>query len=125
MCSRIRLDKSYENLKLENPEKLMVDEDHKFIGFDSYKKVLESDVDVVILATPPNFRPGHLEAAVAAGKHIFTEKPVAVDAPGIRRVIESAKQGQRKGTGYDVGISAGDMMYPRSTLTINWKPMAP
>jgi len=94
---RDRLDTSYENLKMENPEKLMVEEDHKFIGFDSYQKVIESDVDVVILATPPNFRPGHLEACIAAGKHVFTEKPVAVDAPGIRRVIESAKQAKENG----------------------------
>jgi predicted dehydrogenase len=91
-----RLDKSYENLKMENPEKLMVEEDHKFIGFDAYKKVLESDVDVVILATPPNFRPGHFEAAINSGKHVFTEKPVAVDAPGIRQVIETTKKAKEK-----------------------------
>lgn len=94
---RDRLDKSYENLKLENPDKLKVDEGHKFIGFDSYRKLLETDVDVVILATPPNFRPGHLAAAVEAGKHIFCEKPVAVDAPGIRSVIETAKKAKEKG----------------------------
>jgi len=92
-----RLFKSYENLKSENPDKLMVDEDHKFIGFDSYKKLLATDVDVVILGTPPNFRPGHLAAAVDAGKHIFCEKPVAVDAPGIRSVIETAKIAKEKG----------------------------
>ena len=92
-----RLDKSYDNLKLENPDKMHVDEGHKFIGFDSYKKLLESDVDVVILATPPNFRPGHLAAAVEAGKHIFCEKPVAVDAPGIRSVIDTAKKAKENG----------------------------
>ena len=92
-----RLDKSYDNLMQENPDKIMVDEDHKFLGFDAYQKVLESDVDVVILATPPSFRPGHLEASIAAGMHVFCEKPVAVDAPGIRRVIESAKQAKAKG----------------------------
>ena len=92
-----RLDKSYENLKLENPDRLKVDEGHKFIGFDSYRKLLETDVDVVILATPPNFRPGHLAAAVEADKHIFCEKPVAVDAPGIRSVIETAKKAKEKG----------------------------
>ena len=92
-----RLDKSYENLKLENPDKLMVDEEHKFIGFDSYEKLLKTDVDVVILATPPNFRPGHLAAAIEAGKHVFCEKPVAVDAPGIRSVIETAKKAKDKG----------------------------
>jgi len=92
-----RLDTSYENLLKENPDKIMVDEDHKFIGFDSYKKVLASDVDVVILATPPCFRPAHLAAAVEAGKHVFCEKPVAVDAPGIRSVIATAKKAKEKG----------------------------
>lgn len=92
-----RLDDSYKNLMEENPDKIRVEEDHKFVGFDAYKKVLASDVDVVILATPPNFRPGHLAAAVEAGKHIFCEKPVAVDAPGIRSVIETAKKAKEKG----------------------------
>lgn len=92
-----RLDTSYENLKQENPDKILVDDDHKFIGFDAYQKVLDSDVDVVILATPPNFRPGHLAAAVGAGKHIFCEKPVAVDAPGIRSVIATAKKAKAQG----------------------------
>ena len=94
---RDTLDKSYDNLMNENPDKIMVDEDHKFVGFDAYKKVIASDVDVVILCTPPSFRPAHLEAAIEAGKHIFCEKPVAVDAPGIRRVIASAKKAKEKG----------------------------
>lgn len=59
-----------------------------FLGFDAYKKVMETDVDVVLLTTPPNFRPSHLAAAVAAGKHVFMEKPVAVDPPGCRKVME-------------------------------------
>jgi len=92
-----KLETSYKNLMVENPTKIKVDEDHKFIGFDAYKKVLETDVDLVILTTPPNFRPGYLAAAVAAGKHVFCEKPVAVDAPGIRSVIETAKKAKAKG----------------------------
>lgn len=92
-----RLDASINNLRMEAPDKIKVDEDHKFIGFDAYKEVLKSDVDVVILATPPSFRPAHLAAAVDAGKHIFCEKPVAVDAPGIRSVIETAKKAKEKG----------------------------
>jgi myo-inositol 2-dehydrogenase/D-chiro-inositol 1-dehydrogenase len=58
-----------------------------FTGLDGYKQVLESDANYIILATPPGFRPSHLKAAVEAGKHIFTEKPVAVDGPGIRTVL--------------------------------------
>ena len=62
------------------------------------KKVLDSDVDLVILATPPGFRPIHFEAAVDAGKHVFMEKPVATDAPGVRRVLESAASRQARRT---------------------------
>ena len=60
-----------------------------FVGFDAYEKLLATDVDVVILATPPHFRPAHLKAAIASGKHVFCEKPVAVDAPGVRSVLET------------------------------------
>jgi myo-inositol 2-dehydrogenase / D-chiro-inositol 1-dehydrogenase len=64
-----------------------VPNDRAFSGLDGYKKVLETDANYIILATPPGFRPQHLKAAVEAGKHIFTEKPVAVDGPGIRTVL--------------------------------------
>jgi predicted dehydrogenase len=70
--------------------------DNVFTGFDAYKKVLASDVDLVILATPPGFRPMHLEAAVAAGKHIFTEKPVATDSVGIRSVLATYEAALKK-----------------------------
>src|SRR5262249_318444 len=65
-------------------------------GFDAYKKVLDSGIDVVLLATPPHFRPMHLKAAVDAGKHIFCEKPVAVDAPGVRAVFEACREAKKK-----------------------------
>ncbi|MBI4164709.1 MAG: Gfo/Idh/MocA family oxidoreductase, partial [Acidobacteria bacterium] len=74
---------------------LQVPDDRCFLGFDAYKKVIDSDVDIIILATPPHFRPEHFNAAVDSKKHIFMEKPVAVDAPGIRTVLgagEKAKQ---------------------------------
>jgi predicted dehydrogenase len=77
--------------------KMAVPEERKFVGFEAYKGVLASGVDVVILATPPHFRPEHFEAAVAAGKHVFMEKPVGVDPVGIRRVIAAAKQAKDKG----------------------------
>ena len=67
-----------------------------FSGWDAYQKVLASNVDLVILATPPHFRPAHLEAAIAAGKHVFMEKPVAVDGPGVRRVIAASKAAKQK-----------------------------
>jgi predicted dehydrogenase len=72
-------------------------------GFDAYKQVLASDVDLVILATPPGFRPVHLAAAVAAGKHVFTEKPVATDSAGIRSVLATYEEARKK----NLGIAAG------------------
>ena len=72
-------------------------EAHCFDGFSGYKKVLELPVDIVLLATSPNFRPVHLEAAVAAGKHVFMEKPVAVDPPGVRRVLAAGAVAKQKG----------------------------
>ncbi len=81
-----------------------VPDERAFVGLDAYQKLLAlPDVNYIILATPPGFRPMHLEAAVAAGKHIFTEKPVAVDGPGIRRVIAAAEQAKTK----NLHIAAG------------------
>jgi myo-inositol 2-dehydrogenase/D-chiro-inositol 1-dehydrogenase len=68
-----------------------------FTGFDAYQKVIHSGVDLVLFATPPHFRPIHLKAAVAAGKHVFMEKPVAVDPVGIRSVLESSELARQKG----------------------------
>ena len=76
--------------------RVSVDSDHQFDGFDGYRRVIESDVDVVLLATPPHFRPIHLRAAIEAGKHVFAEKPVAVDAPGVRSVMESGELARTK-----------------------------
>jgi predicted dehydrogenase len=77
--------------------------DRAFTGFDAYKKVLATDANYIILATPPGFRPTHLAAAVAANKNIFTEKPVAVDGPGIRAVLQVYEQAKAKG----LAIAAG------------------
>lgn len=68
-----------------------------FTGLDAYKQVIDSGVNYVILATTPGFRPIHLQAAVAAGKNIFTEKPVGVDGPGIRKVLAAYEEAQQKG----------------------------
>ncbi len=81
---------------LSKKEGYKVEDDHVFTGFDAYKKVLESGVDMVILATPPGFRPYHFKAAVEAGKHIFFEKPVAVDPFGVRLVMEYGKIAKEK-----------------------------
>jgi len=83
-------------LKKEIGDKVQVAPDHCFVGLDGYQKVIDSGVDVVILATPPGFRPQHLKAAVDAGKHIFAEKPVATDAPGVRSVLASVAEAKKK-----------------------------
>src|ERR1700677_2802983 len=84
--------------------RVAVDEAHRFSGFDAYEKVLGSDIDLVILATPPGFRPYHFEAAVKAGKNIFMEKPVAVDGPGIRRVLAANEIAKQKNLKVGVGL---------------------
>jgi predicted dehydrogenase len=78
-------------------------DDRLHTGLDAYKKVLAEDVNYVILATPPGFRPPHLEAAVAAGKNVFTEKPVGVDGPGIRKVLAAHEEALKKGLGVGAG----------------------
>ena len=77
-------------------EKADVPAERQFVGLDAYRKVLDSGVDVVILATPPGFRPLHLKAAIEAGKHVFAEKPMAVDGPGVRMVLEAAAEAKKK-----------------------------
>ena len=96
------IEKSLANLEKVS-EHLDVPPERRFVGFDAYEKVLASDVNYVILATPPGFRPVHLKAAVAAGKNIFSEKPVAVDGAGIRQVLEAYEEANSKGLAVGVG----------------------
>ncbi len=78
-------------------DRVKVDPAHKFVGFDAYNQLLAvKDIDYVILATPPHFRPIHFEAAVNAGKHVFMEKPVAVDPAGIRRVLDAGARAKQR-----------------------------
>jgi len=78
-------------------DRMDVPPERKFSGFDAYQKVIDSGVDMVILACPPHFRPKHLRAAIEAGKHVFMEKPVAVDPAGVRSVIATSKLAEEKG----------------------------
>jgi myo-inositol 2-dehydrogenase / D-chiro-inositol 1-dehydrogenase len=92
-----RLRGSLQNLKkTEAGERVQVTPEKTFIGLDAYKKVIDSGVDLVILTTPPGFRPLHLAAAIDAGKHVFCEKPMATDAPGVRSIMESVKKAKEK-----------------------------
>jgi myo-inositol 2-dehydrogenase / D-chiro-inositol 1-dehydrogenase len=90
-----KLDKCRKNLS--DSKKVEVDDNKCFLGFDAYKKVIESGVDLVLLATPPYFRPEHFKAAVEARKHVFMEKPVAVDPVGARSVMATAKNAEAVG----------------------------
>jgi len=91
-----QLQKSLQGLRTQQPDKVKVTPEKCFTGLDAYQKVIDSGVDVVLLTTPPGFRPVHLKAAVDAGKHVFCEKPMATDAPGVRSVLQSAKTAREK-----------------------------
>jgi predicted dehydrogenase len=91
-----QLDWSLAKLSRKVDDKVTVTEDTTFTGFDAYKKVLACDIDMVVLATAPQFRPPQLKAAIEAGKHVFMEKPVAVDPVGIRSIIESSELAEQK-----------------------------
>lgn len=100
-----RLMESLGNLsqKYEGTSKVNVKEKNRFVGFDAYKKAIDL-ADVVILATPPGFRPQHFAYAVENGKHVFMEKPLATDVPGIRKVLEMAKVAEAKKLNVVVGL---------------------
>ncbi len=89
-----KLDQCREQLKKQ--KNVEVPDEKCFVGFDSFEKVIDSGVDIVLLCTPPHFRPAHVEAAVNAGKHIFMEKPIAVDPVGARKVMVAAKRAVEK-----------------------------
>ncbi len=98
------LDRAFRRLSQPRPDSPMakmgnksnLDRERCFVGFDAYQKVIDCGVDIVMMATPPHFRPIHLKAAVAAGKHCFIEKPVAVDPVGVRSVIATSEVAQGK-----------------------------
>ena len=90
-----RMNSCRERLKKE--KNVEIPDDKCFYGFDGYKKLIDSDVDIVLLATPPFFRPEHFRACVEARKHVFMEKPVAVDPVGARSIMASAKRAEALG----------------------------
>lgn len=96
-------DRALSNLRADRADQVDVDESRIHIGLDGYKEVIDS-CDMVLLTTPPGFRPYHFEAAVNAGKHIFMEKPVASDVPGVRKVMEMAKVADEKNLKVVVGL---------------------
>ena len=104
-----RLKGSLQNLKSAmqsagQPESIDVPAERQFVGFDAYQKAIDAGPDLVILATSPGFRPIHLEAAVKAGKHVFMEKPVAVDGAGVQMVLAATEEAKKKNLAIGVGL---------------------
>ena len=92
------LERSHSSLiATEVADQIDVPPERRFVGFDAYKQLIDSGVDLVLLATPPHFRPEHFAACVAADKHTFVEKPVAVDGPGVRSVLATSELARQKG----------------------------
>ena len=94
---------SLANLKKQHADRVDVPEDRQFVGFEGYKQAIAL-ADLVILATPPGFRPIHLEEAVNQGKNIFAEKPLAVDGPGVRRLMTASDLAKKKGLKIGIGF---------------------
>jgi predicted dehydrogenase len=98
-----RLQSALGNLQKQHADRVDVPKERQFLGFDAHKQAMEV-ADVVILSTPPGFRPQHFEAAVKAGKNIFMEKPVASDAAGVRQVLAAAEEAKKKNLKIGVGL---------------------
>ena len=99
------LESGLKNLKTTPvADRVTVEKDRCFVGLDAYQKVLQSDVDMVLLAAPGGFRPVHLKAAIDAGKHVFCEKPMAVDGPGLRKVIAAVELAKKNKLAIRAGL---------------------
>lgn len=111
-----RINQSLARLQRAAGPKVKVEDSNKFTGLDAYQKVIDSGVDVVLLATPPGFRPMHLRYAVEAGKHVFCEKPVAVDAIGVRSVLETSEMAAKKNLSLVAGFCWRYSNYIKATF---------
>src|SRR5881628_1636162 len=114
-----RLQGSLRNLQKQHADRVEVPQEHQFIGFDAYKQAIAL-ADVVVLATPPGFRPIHFEEAVKQGKNIFMEKPVATDAAGVRRVLAAAEEAKKKNLKVGVGLQRHHQLGYIETLNRLW-----
>jgi predicted dehydrogenase len=99
-----RLQASLRGLKGQHKNQVRIPRDQQFVGLDAFEQVLQTDADLIILATPPAFRPLHFEATVRASKHAFLERPVAVDSAGVRRVLQAGLEAQRRRLAVGVGL---------------------
>ena len=98
-----RLQAGFRGLKGQHRSQMLVPRERQFVGFDACRRLLETDIDIVILATPPAFHPLYLETAVRARKHAFLEQPVAVDPAGVRRILRAIQVADR----YRLKVSCG------------------
>lgn len=98
-----KLQGSLKKLKQKYGKRVTVTPETSFLGFDAYKKLIDCDLDIVMLCTPPGFRPIHVRAAVEAGRNLFVEKPGAVDPVGVRSLLKSAEMADEKGLSIVVG----------------------
>ena len=106
--------------ELKKERNVEIADENCFVGFDSYEKVIDSGVDIVLLCTPPHFRPAHVEAAVNARKHIFMEKPIAVDPVGARSVLASAKKAEAIG----LSMVSGTIRRVQKDYMETWRQVA-
>jgi predicted dehydrogenase len=114
-----RLSGALNEFKGKFKEKVDVSKDNQFLGFDGYKKAIAL-ADVVILATPPGFRPMQFEEAVRQGKHVFTEKPVCVDPAGFRRFMAAAEEAKKKNLKVGVGLQRHHQLGYIETMKRLW-----
>jgi myo-inositol 2-dehydrogenase/D-chiro-inositol 1-dehydrogenase len=113
-----RLDKCRAELKAQ--KNVEIADEKCFLGFDNYQKVIDSGIDIVLLCTPPHFRPVHIDAAVKAGKHIFMEKPIAVDPVGARSVLVSAERAKQQG----LSMVSGTIRRVQKDFMETWRKVA-
>ena len=99
-----KLETSYNNIKTAKPDQVKVPDNQRFVGLDAIDKVLATDIDIVLLTTPPGFRPAHLHKAINAGKNVFCEKPLGVDAPAIRHALEAVNKAKEKNLAIQTGF---------------------
>ncbi len=97
------VDRAYNLISKRVPDQVDVPAERRFSGLDAYQKAIDCGIDMVLLCSPPGFRPQQFEAAVKAGKHVFMEKPVATDAPGVRRIMAANEEAKKKGLVVAVG----------------------
>ena len=101
---RSKAENAVNSLREHAKGKVDVSDDNIFSGLDAYKQAIDSDANLVVIATPPGFKPPQFEYAVAKGKHVFMEKPVATDAPGVRRVLAAVKESEKKKLMVGIGL---------------------